>query len=284
MGTFEIRGGPGGPGVRDGEVFAVPVYTQRVSANYGPVTDIVSNANASYNALALEARRRGRHGLEFHVSWTWSKAIDFGQNGGATPRINGQFDPFTVQYDKGLSALNYPHKIVASAVWEPRLASELRWLRTAANGWQFASLFTERSGGPYSYDIFGGTRLAGGRESINGAGGAVYLPTVGRNTLRLPDAYNLDLRVSRTVRVTEAVHVRGTAEVFNLTNHVNYSGITQRAFLVGTAVNGVTPLIFQDAATVAAEGLNTRPFGAFTEAATGSTQERQMQLGLRIQF
>ncbi len=189
-----------------------------------------------------------------------------------------------MQYDKGLSAQNFPHKVSASAVWEPRLAFELRWLRTVANGWQIASLFTERSGRPYSYDIFGGTRLAGGRESINGAGGAVYLPTVGRNTLRLPDAYNLDLRVSRTVRVTEGVHVRGTAEVFNLTNHVNYSGVTQRAFLVGTAVNGVTPLIFQDAATVAAEGLNTRPFGAFTGAATGSTQERQMQLGLRVQF
>lgn len=284
MGTFQIQGGTGVPGVRDGETFAVPVYTQRVSADYGPVTDIVSNGNASYNALALEARSRGWRGLEFHVSWTWAKAIDYGQNGGATPRVNGQFDPFTVQYDKGLSALNFPHRVSASAVWEPRLASELRWLRTTANGWQIASLFTERSGGPYSYDIFGGTQLSGGHESINGSGGAVYLPTVGRNTLRLPDAYNVDLRVSRVVRVTEAVRIRGTAEVFNLTNHVNYSGITQRAFLVGTAVNGVTPLIFQDAATVAAEGLNVRPFGVFTGAATGSTQERQMQLGLKVQF
>ncbi len=282
--TLQIKVGTGASGVRDGETFVVPVYTQRVSATYGPVTDIASNGNASYNALVLEARSRGRRGLEFHVSWTWAKSIDYGQNGGATPRINAQFDPFTVQYDKGLSALNYPHRVSASAVWEPRLASELGWLRTVANGWQIVSLFMERSGGPYSYDIFGGTRLSGGRESINGSGGAVYLPTVGRNTLRLPDAYNVDLRVSRAVRVTEAVRVRATAEVFNLTNHVNYSGVTQRAFLVGAPVNGITPLVFQDAATVAAEGLNVRPFGAFTEAATGGVRERQMQLGLRVQF
>ncbi len=282
--TFQLQGGTGTQGVQDGETFAVPVYTQRVSTDYGPVTDIVSNANANYNALVLEARRRDRRGLEFRVSWTWSKAIDFGQNGGATPRLNGQFDPFTVQYDKGLSALNFPHKVVASAVWEPRFATERRWLRTAANGWQIAPLFTETSGGPYSFDIFGGTRLTGGRESINGAGGAVYLPTVGRNTLRLPDTSNLDLRVSRAVHVTEGVRVRGTAEIFNLTNRVNYSGITQRAFLVGTAVNGVTPLIFQDAATVAAEGLNVQPFGTFTAAATGHTQERQVQVGLRAEF
>ncbi len=164
----------------------VPVYTQRVNTSFGPVTDIVSNADATYNAMVLEARRRLRGGLEFRVSWTWSKAIDYGQ-GGAMPRTNAQFDPFDVRYDKGLSALNYPHRVVASAVWEPRLGGDRRWVRVAANGWTVAPLFTESSGRPYSYDIFGGTRLSGGHESINGAGGAVYLPTVGRNTLRLPD-------------------------------------------------------------------------------------------------
>jgi len=282
--TFQIKGGTGALGVSDGETFAVPVYTQRVSANYGPVTDVVSNANASYNALVLEARRRTRKGLEFRVNWTWAKAIDYGQSAGAVPRTSGQFDPFTVQYDKGLSRLNYPHKIVVSAVWEPRLATQRRWLRTAANGWLVAPLFTETSGRPYSFDIFGGTRLSGGRESINGSGGAVYLPTVGRNTLRLPDTSNLDLRVSRAVRVTERLRVRGLAEIFNVGNRVNYSGVTQRAFLVGTAAGGVTPLVFQDAATVAAEGVNVRPVGTLTEAATGHTRERQVQLGLRVEF
>jgi hypothetical protein len=150
--------------------------------------------------------------------------------------------------------------------------------------WQIAPLFTETSGRPYSFDISGGTRLNGGHESINGSGGAVYLPTVGRNTLRLPDTANLDLRVSRSIRTTEGVRVRGQAEIFDVTNRVNYSGITQRAFLVGTAANGVTPLIFQDAATVAAEGLNVRPFGTFTASATSHTQERQVQLGLRVEF
>ncbi len=282
--TFQIVGGTGAPGVRDGETFAVPVYTQRVSADYGPVTDVVSNADASYNALVIEARRRARRGLEFRASWTWAKAIDDGQNIGAAPRTNGQFDPFTLQYDKGLSRLNFPHKIVASAVWEPRLETPHELLRRALNGWQFAPLFTETSGRPYSFDIFGGTRLSGGNESINGSGGAVYLPTVGRNTLRLPDTANLDLRVSRSIRATERIHVRGQAEIFNVTNRANYSGITQRAFLVGTVAGGVTPLMFQNAAAVAAEGLNVRPFGTLTEAANGNMQERQVQLGLRVEF
>jgi hypothetical protein len=280
---FQLQGGTGAPGVQDGETFVLPVYTQRLSTSYGPVTDIVSNANASYNALVMEARRRGRGGLEFRASWTWSKAIDFGQIG-ATPRTNAQFDPFDLRYDKGLSALNFPHKVQASAVWEPKIHSERRWVRTAARGWMVAPIFTANSGRPYSLDIFGGTRLSGGHESINGSGGAVYLPTVGRDTLRLPESAHLDLRVSRALRVTEKVKMRGIAEVFNLTNRVNYSTISQRAFLVGTAVNGVTPLVFQDAATVAAEGLNVRPFGTFTAAAAGQVQERQIQLGVRVEF
>jgi hypothetical protein len=280
---FQLQGGTGAIGVRDGETFVVPFYTQRVNTNFGPVTDIVSNADATYNAMVLEARRRLRGGFEFRTNWTWAKALDYGQ-GGATPRTNAQFDPFNVLYDKGLSALNYPHKILASAVWEPSFGGDRKWLRVAANGWTVAPLFTESSGRPYSLDIFGGTRLKGGHESINGAGGAVYLPTVGRNTLRLPDTERIDLRVSRALHVTERVRMRGSLEIFNLTNRVNYSAIMQRAFLVGTATNGVAPLIFQNAATVAAEGLNVRPFGTFTAASTGQSPERQVQLGIRVEF
>jgi hypothetical protein len=298
---FQLQGGTGAVGVRDGETFAVPVYTQRLSPSFGPVTDLVSNADASYNGLTLEARRRmgeGRYGLdrlEFHLAWTWSKAIDFGQSGGAVPRTNGQFDPFTVRYDKGLSSLNFPHRVVATAVWMPQLRGALerfgasgRALRAVANGWSVAGIFSETSGRGYSYGIFGGTRLPGGHESINGSGGSVVLPTVGRNTLRLPDFVNLDLRLSRSFQLREGLWLRAAAEAFNLTNHLNYSGITQRAFLVGKpgigAPIGVTPLIFQNAATVATEGLNVLPFGAYTAAGTSQARERQVQFGVRLEF
>jgi hypothetical protein len=235
--------------------------------------------------------------MEFRVAWTWSKALDFGQNSGAVPRTNGQFDPFTVRYDKGLSALNVPHRVVATAVWSPRLpgsgsmvaAAAERAIWRVADGWSVAAIFSEAAGRGYSYDLFGGTRLAGGRESINGSGGSVVLPTVGRNTLRLPDTMNLDMRLSRNFRVSERVRLRGAVEVFNVANHVNLSGVTQRAFLAGTAGTGtappgVTPLIFQNAETVASEGLNVQPFGTYTAAGTNLTRERQIQFGLRLEF
>jgi hypothetical protein len=235
-------------------------------------------------------------GLDFRVAWTWSKAIDFGQSAGAAPRTNGQFDPFIVRYDKGLSALNFPHRVVATIVWSPHLSSPLarfgqwgRVLRVVASGWSAAWIFSESSGRGYSYDIFGGTRLPGGQASIIGSGGSVVLPTVGRNTLRLPDSTNLDMRLSRTVHLGrtlagEGLHLRAAVEAFNLTNRRNVSGITQRAFLVNPAANGVTPLVFQDAAAVASEGLNVQPFGAYTAAGTSQARERHVQLSLRLEF
>ncbi|CAN5603801.1 hypothetical protein BH10ACI4_BH10ACI4_21500 [soil metagenome] len=284
MKRFQLSGGTSALGVRDGTTFQVPEYTARLSTAYGPVTDIVSNANATYHAMVVEARRRSTRGFEFRVVWTWSKALDYGQSGGAVPRTNGQFDPFDVRYDHGPADLGYSHRLVGSAVWEPRVRLRERWARRVVNGWALAPVFSEVSGRPYSYDIFGGTSLSGGRESINGSGGAVSLPTVGRDTLRLPDTFNVDVRVSRSIKVGDRAALRGMVEVFNVGNRVNYSGVTERAFLVGTEVGGVTPLVFQNAAAVVAEGLNVRPFGTRTAAGTDSARERQVQVGLRLEF
>ena len=117
------------------------------------------------------------------------------------------------------------------------------------------------------------------------------MPTVGRNTLRLPDSANLDVRLSRSFRLGETLRLRGSVEGFNVTNHVNISGVTQRAYLAstpvplsGTSGPEVTPLVFQDAATVATEGLNVLPFGAYTAAGTNQARERQVQFGLRLEF
>ena len=133
-------------------------------------------------------------------------------------------------------------------------------------------------------DLSGGTYLPGGHESINGSGGALYLPTIGRNTLRLPAIVNADLRVSRGFQAGSRMRILASAEAFNLFNHRNVSSVEQRAFLVGTAVGGVTPLVFQSAAEIAAEGLNTQPFGTQTATGTSLARERQIQFGVRVEF
>jgi hypothetical protein len=281
---FQLRGGTGRPGVLDGETFRLPFYTSRISPSFGPVTDIVSDVNATYHALTLSAASRPRHDLNARVDYTWSRAIDFGQNQSATPRTNGQLDPFTHGYDKGLSSLDYPWALRALAAWTPALHTAPTWLLRAANGWDFAPIVAAHSGRPYSLDLSGGTLLAGGHESLNGSGGSLYLPTVGRNTLRLPATVNFDLRASRGFQASHRIRLQAAAETFNLFNHRNVSSVNQRAYLVGTAIGGITPLVFQSAAAIAAEGLNTQPFGALTSASTSLARERQLQFSLRLEF
>jgi hypothetical protein len=284
-GTFQLQGGTGAIGVRNGEAFIVPVYSARLSPLFGPVTDIISNVNGTYNALLVTAEERARRGLLLRAHYTWAKAIDYGQNNSGTPRTNAEFDPGTVRYDKGLSSLNYPQTLHVEAVWEPNPAAGER-LRRLAGGWSVAPIFNLRSGRPYTLQIFGGKSLAGGNESINGSGGATYLPTVGRNTLRLPVSSMLDLRVARSFGLVKREHLRlrVSAEAFNLLNRLNLSSVEQRAYLVGTPVLGVTPLIFQNAAEIAAEGINTPAFGTPTAAASSGSRERQVQLGMRLDF
>ncbi len=291
MSNFQLVGGLATPGVRNGDTFSLPLYTARVNTAFGPVTDIVSNVNASYNALILEAVRSTGRSFQLRSSWTWSKAIDYGENSGATPQVNSQLDPFNVRYDKALSNLNYPHKVVVSAIVAPQLQRAQPWQQALASGWTIAPILVESSGRPYSYNVFGGTRLSGGHESLNGSGGSVYLPTVGRNVLRLPEQIDLNLRLSRDIPVRDRTRLRLSGDVFNLPNHRNISAVTQRAFLVGapgTALNGgtpgITPLTFQDAATISTEGLNTQPFGTFNGTSQGQSRERQIQLGARLDF
>jgi hypothetical protein len=285
--TYQLQGGTGQIGVVDGESFKLPLYTTRLTPSFGPVTDIESNANATYHALVVRVASRPAKNLRVQGNFTWAKALDFGPSASPTPRTNNQLDPFTDGYDKGLSSLNYPFSLHANAVWEPAVAGNDRRMRRFFNGWQMAPIVTMHSGRPYSFDLFGGTRLPGGHDSLNGSGGALYLPTIGRNTQRLAFVGNADLRVARGFMVGPPdahLRLRASVEGFNLLNHRNVSSVQQRAFLVGTPAAGITPLVFQNAAAIATEGLNALPFGTPTAAATSLARERQIQFGLRLEF
>jgi len=285
---FVIQGGDGHAGIVDGQMFRLPLYTSRLLTQYGPVTEIESNVNATSHAGTIEARWRGE-GLEARGSYTFSRAIDYAPMTGATPRTNGQFDPFTDRYDKGISGLNFPQKFAGDLIYRVQLKRGAKELRAALNGLRVAAIGRVGSGAPYSYGVYGGSYLSGGGDSMNGSGGATYLPAVGRNTLRLPARSNVDARISRGFRIGERVHGEGFVEAFNLLNTVQLTRVETRAFLVGTApvVNGVTqatPLIFQDAATIAAEGLTTPAFGTPLSSTSGASRERQVELGVRVQF
>lgn len=102
----------------------------------------------------------------------------------------------------------------------------------------------------------------------------------------------MDLRLGRELTVGHKVHLNAFAEAFNLFNADNIARVETRAFLLGTpatigdsTATGPTPLIFQDPAEIATEGLTTAvPFGTPSSSTTGLSRERQIELGLRVQF
>ncbi|HEY5214911.1 MAG TPA: hypothetical protein VIJ38_18015, partial [Acidobacteriaceae bacterium] len=225
--------------------------------------------------------------LALHGSYTFSRAIDYAPQGSATPGHDGQFDPFHNGYDKGLSNQQYPERFVGSLEYGVSVSRGPKVVRLMLDGWRAAAIGSGGSGRPYSYQIFGGPHLSGGRESINGSGGATYLPTIGRNTLRLAPLGKVDLRLGREFRAGARLHLNAFAEAFNLLNEQNISSVQTRAFLLGTPVSpgAPTPLIFQDAAAIATEGLTTTmPFGTPSSSTTGMSRERQLELGVRLQF
>jgi hypothetical protein len=278
------------PGLHTGETFVVPLYTSRRISQYGPVTALVSHANSTYHAGSVEARWRGWHGLAARGSYTFSRAIDYGPQGSATPATDGQFDPYRDGYDKGLSNQNFPQRFAGNLQYETHVRGG-KVVTRALDHWRLAAIATAGSGAPYSYEIYGGPYLSGGRETINGSGGAIYLPTVGRNTLRLPMRSKVDLRLGRELSGGAHVRLNVFAEAFNLLNSESLSRVQTRAFLVGTAAetNGcpatsATTLIFQDAAAIACEGQNSLPFGTPTSSTTGASREREVEIGLRARF
>jgi len=78
--------------------------------------------------------------------------------------------------------------------------------------------------------------------------------------------------------------VKASVEAFNLLNEENVSSVNQRAYLVGVPVAGITPVVFQSAAEVALEGLNTTAFGTPTATGTSLARARQVQMTVRIEF
>ncbi len=281
--AFRIVRSGGEPGARGGEVFNIPLYTARQTSAFGPVTGILSNGNGTYNALAVQVRQQAAHGFSGRLAYTYGKALDNVRSTGTVPNENAQLDPAEPLYDRAPSNFDRRHRVVMAAVWEPHLHGS-RAARAIVNGWSLSPVCLVASGRPYSYQITGGTALLGGRESLNGSGGSTALPSVGRNTLRLPWTANTDLRISRVFAAGERLQLRLSAEAFNLLNHVNVTAVEQRAFLPGTPVSGVTPLVFQDAATVATEGLTSRPFGVATSSADSPARERRLQAGVRLDW
>ncbi len=194
------------PGLHSGETFTVPRYTQRRSTAFGPIIALVSNANATYHSFNAEARLHTR-AFQLRGSYTFCKGDRLRSAAlrlRRAPTASSIRSPTAMT--KSLSSLDCGTISPAIFSSAPRFTGVRTPCAACSRAGRWPPSLSAASGAPYSYNIFGGTALTGGRHTINGSGGATYLPTLGRNTLRLPMRGRVDMRMARGFAFRE--HVR----------------------------------------------------------------------------
>jgi len=263
--SYTVSGGP-----LAGQTQVVPIFTgTRPNANFSQMTQITYGVDTTYNALVLALNRRFTKGLQVQTSYTFSRARDNGQTSQTQTAANNVLNPFDLGAEEAVSNFDLPHRFSFSAVWQPH--SESVWL----DGFTIAPIISASSGGPYTGFVSGNAPPANRIfTGILGSGGTNRIPSVGRNSFRLPYTTNVDLRIARSFSLPGRTRIEVLAEAFNLFNRINYTTVNQTFYTIGGTA--AAPTLTYNSAT----------FGAFTNANSGTfaPRPREIQLGIRINF
>jgi len=284
----------GAPGPYNGHTLTVPVYTARLNPNFESITQIRSNVNSTYSALVLQFNRTSSRRLGFKMNYTWSHAIDNGQSSTTFITRNNTLSPIPFTYDfdgvphlvkrpdYGTSNYDIRQRLVASLYWSPRLFAHSHGVaHYTLDHRSIAPIVQLATGKPFSDNVSGNAPLSAitnnascaGCYGFMGTGGLTYLPFLGRNSFRIGNFYNTDLRLSRRFYLGEAGRdLEFLAEAFNLFNHLN---ITHRTTTLYTTYDSTTngPELEYDS-----------NFNTPTAASNTIFGERQIQLAMRFHF
>ena len=163
--------------------------------------------------------------------------------------------PYTPVYDRGSGDWDVRHNLTGSALYSlPDLKGSNSFVRTALGGWQTSGIIQTRSGLPTNITLVSGFfgnpvrpdyvpgqplwvpnhSWPGSSYNINafaveptydGTPGAT-IGTVGRNSLRGPAYFQLDLSGMKNFAITERVTMQFRADIFNIFNHPNFENPT----------------------------------------------------------
>jgi len=196
--------------------------------------------------MVLTLRRPMRHGVEFTMNYTLSKAMDGAQVSGSGGTFNGTdypIDPYNRKQEYALSDLDQRHRFVANAVWMPSFKGvSNRAARLIVDGWALSTIVTMATGQPVTPYISG---YPSGAPNGGVSGGVSYAGAtngragwLARNAFTAPGLHNVDFRLGRQFAFTERVKLSLIGEAFNLFNHTNVSSLNTTAFFYAAAGSG----------------------------------------------
>jgi len=227
-----------------------PPGSPRTNTNLSSIAFNVPDGSSWYNSLQVYLTRNLGKSLQFQVSYTYSKCIDYGSISFGLEAGNSgqqaQSDPYNLARDKGVCDFDVRHNFVANTVYTlPFRGNRL------VQGWQVSAIATARSGNPFSIqdgidqanlndpagqpgerpDVTGISTVPTGGRNVHGQWfnpAAFKLQTfgtlgnLGRNTLFGPRSVDFDTSVTKVTQIRENMNVEFRAEIFNLLNHPNF--------------------------------------------------------------
>jgi len=206
--------------------------------------------------------------LQVQSSYTLAKSTDTLQNSSIFPVNNAPYDFTNRSFDYGASNNDVRHKFIGSAVYSPTFykGDKNSFYNYVVNGWTISPIVAFYSGKP-----FDGT-VSAGSAGINGSGGDNRFPFLPRNFFRLPNLFNVDLRVSKRFNFTERYNLELIAEGFNIFNRTHVFSQSSTLYNRQT-LNGVpNTLVYQTA------------FGEVGTTDSFNYRERQIQFAARFHF
>ncbi|MFQ3582985.1 MAG: TonB-dependent receptor [Chloracidobacterium sp.] len=180
-----------------------PVLAGRRFAELGHFFVTDNLGTSGYHGGFFAAHRAWRRGWSLSVAHTWSKTLT------TVDAVNNLADyPEGLTLERFLSRQHATHRLAATLSGEtPRQAG---WL----GGWQGAVVLALESGRPFN--VFAGGDFNGDGNPNSDRPG--LLP---RNSFRGPGFASVDVRLGRSLLLSERLHLDITLDVFNAANRVN---------------------------------------------------------------
>ncbi len=233
------------PGVRASESrtagVARPLYPSTVWA--ASVRELANVGWARYNGLQLSLQKRASRGYSFRASYTYSRGFGIVGSPGATDFVNTTtVDPVTRQIDHHLDQLegptnqDRPHLFSLSGGWGiPHTGGvNVSGVLQANSGAPFT--LTDSSTDPNRNGIFEEPLPAG---TYSGPSSNPNSMTVdykgGQNGARGPSYFLINTRVAYRFRLGGTRTLQAHFDIFNLTNHANFSNPTSTVATVTSA-------------------------------------------------
>jgi hypothetical protein len=250
---------------------------QRPIAQLGAINVFESAATSQYHGFTLSARRRMTRGLYFRVAYTYAKATDTGQDApraGSPPQVENTFAP---DLEKGRSVTDQRQRFLASWIWEPGFFHrDQPAMRALFNDWRLSGVVTVGSGRPVNARI-------NGDPNRDANGDNDRLPGAGRNAYQGPGYATTDIRLARTIYLTERWKLELMAEAFNVMNRTNHRIENTDDGFLGTAGHFVPiPPPPQPGTISTVPGFFERDSDFLVP--TSAYAPRQLQVSIRVKF